>query len=70
MNYLVPVISTIISIIGIKKKYNYPALVLLITGMNFLVWPNIPSTQNEYIYYLLSSIVATLIGYYISKIMN
>jgi hypothetical protein len=67
MNYIVPVISTIIMIIGIKKnKY----LTLLGIGINVLVWPNIPHTHTEYIYYVLSSTVATLIGYYLSNIMN
>ena len=67
MNYIVPVISTIIMIIGIKKnKY----LTLLGIGINVLVWPNIPHTRTEYIYYVLSSTVATLIGYYLSNIMN
>ena len=65
MNYIVSVISTIILIIGIKKKYNYLALAGV--GLNFLVWPNIPHTYNEYIYYLLSSIIATIMGYSISK---
>ena len=67
MNYIVSVISTIILIIGIKKKYNY--LILGGVGLNFLVWPNIPHTYNEYIYYLLSSIIATIIGYNISKFL-
>ena len=67
MNYIVPVISTIIMIIGIKKnKY----LTLLGIGINVLAWPNIPQTYTEYIYYVLSSTVATLIGYYLSNIMN
>jgi hypothetical protein len=68
MNYIVPVISTIILIIGIKKKYNY--LILVGMGLNVLVWPNIPHTYTEYIYYVLSSIIATIIGYNVSKFMN
>ena len=68
MNYIVSVLSAIILIIGIKKKYNY--LILLGMGLNVLVWPNIPTTYEEYIYYLLSSILAIIIGYNISNSMN
>ena len=68
MNYIVPVISTIIMIIGIKRKYNY--LILVGLGINALVWPNIPHTYTEYIYYVISSTVAILMGYYLSNIMN
>ncbi len=67
MNYIIPSISTIIYIIGIKKKYNY-LLLLISIGINYLVWPNIPSTTHEYIYYLISTIVATIIGYHISNL--
>ena len=70
MNYIVPFITTIVSIIWIKKKYNYPMLILIGIIINYLVWPNIPSTHDEYIYYLIATIVATIIGYNISNLMN
>ena len=65
MNYIIPAIATIIIIIGIKKKNYY--LTTIGTVLNLIVWPNIPHTYNEYIYYILSNMVAIILGYNISN---
>lgn len=65
MNYIIPAISTVILIISIKKKYTY--LTLLALGLNVTIWPNIPHTFEDFIYISLITLIATILGYNISK---
>ena len=65
MNYIIPAIATVILIISIKKRYTYLTLVAL--GLNFTIWPNIPHTFEDFIYISLITLIATILGYNISK---
>ena len=65
MNYIIPALSAIIVIIGLKKKK--PLLTFIAFALNIIVWPNVPNDFEEYIYSSLSLILAIIVGYNISR---
>ena len=65
MNYIIPILSAIIMIIGLKNKYKLLIFIALL--LNIIVWPNAPNDFEEYIYSSLSLILAIMVGYSISN---